>query len=264
MKYDMTKAYYMKHNFHIHTMQSTCAKEEMTVENIILKAESEGFEIIGLSDHFHQPERDYLSMASKLRNSLDALKPSLHVWVGCEAQMLSPGQVSIDQKIASDLDYVIIAADHYHLAAVENPIERQADAYAIHYLKMLEGAIDTGFCDVIAHPFTLPKVTEIDRPLVLELYDRDEIGRILSKAVRKGVSLELNPNHISIAPWFFGELSLLSHRIGIKFTIGTDAHLLSGIGYQNSTELEQLGFAPENFVVPGSRDGSRTWGHGSN
>ncbi|MBC8232531.1 hypothetical protein H8E77_23535 [bacterium] len=250
----------MKHNFHIHTMQSSCAKEEMTVKNILLKAEAEGFEIIGLSDHFHQPGRDYLNMASKLRNSLDALKPlgrvrsvsrpSLDVLVGCEAQMLSPKQVSIDQKIASCLDYVIIAADHYHLATVENPIERQADAYAIHYLKMLEGAIDTGFCDVIAHPFTLPKVTGIDRLLVLELYDRDEIARILSKAIRKRVSLELNPNHISIAPWFFSELSLLSHQIGFKFTIGTDAHLLSGIGYENSTELEKLGFSPEDFVVP--------------
>jgi len=234
-------------------MQSSCAKEEMTVKNILLKAGAEGFEIIGLSDHFHEPGRDYLNMASTLRKSLDALQPSLDVLVGCEAQMLSPGTVSIDQKIASCLDYVLIAADHYHLAAVENPIERQADAYAIHYLKMLEGAIDTGFCDVIAHPFTLPKVTGIDRLLVLEWYNRDEIRRILSKAVRKGISLELNPNHISIAPWFFQELSLLSHQIGIKFTIGTDAHLLSGIGYQNSTELEKLGFSPEDFVVPRGR-----------
>ncbi len=240
----------IRHNFHIHTRQSSCGKEEMTVENILRKAEEETLEVIGLSDHFHERGRDFLKMASALRYDLEVLKPSFDVLVGCEAQMLSPHEVSIDQNIASSLDYVMISADHYHLSAVENPDERKAEAYAVHYLKMLEGAIDTGFCDIIAHPFTLPKVTEIDRLLVLEVYDRDELARILKKAARKRVALELNPSHISIAPWFFTELSVLSHEIGIKFTIGTDAHSLSGIVNNNSKEIEKLGFSQEDFVIP--------------
>lgn len=137
----------VRHNFHIHTLQSSCAKPDMTVENIIFRAEEEGLEIIGLSDHFHQQNRDFFEMASTLRQELDVISTPIDVLVGCEAQMISPVEVSIDQNVARILDYVMISADHYHLSEVENPKEHSALSYAVHYLKMHVLLVSAGGSD---------------------------------------------------------------------------------------------------------------------
>ena len=57
-------------NFHIHTRQSTCAQESMTIKNIVLEATKEGFKIIGLTDHFHELHRNFWKIAYLNRREL--------------------------------------------------------------------------------------------------------------------------------------------------------------------------------------------------
>ena len=45
--------------------------------------------------------------------------------IGCEADVLAPGVVTIDLSFATIFDYVIVSPNHYHLAWVENRPVRQ-------------------------------------------------------------------------------------------------------------------------------------------
>ncbi|MFA5865886.1 MAG: PHP domain-containing protein [Phycisphaerae bacterium] len=240
-----------KINLHIHTLQSRCAQREMTVNNIIMKAQAAGLEVIGLSDHLHEKNRDFNEMILTTRRCLTQIETSITVLVGCEAQMVSPEKVTIDQSVAVQLDYVSISADHYHVPEVENPRKKTPPAYADHYLKMLEGALDTGFCSMISHPFVFSKVEEMDVRQALAAYDKKALTSILKKAADRNVAFEFNPKHAATFPGFYTELVSTFHDLGVKFTIGTDAHSLSDIGYVISDDLiKALGINEDDFTVP--------------
>ena len=248
---------YLTHDFHIHTSASACAKAEMTVENIIATAARKGVRVMGVSDHLPTGQDEALRMITRTRAEVNRASRPLTVLVGGEAQMNSPHVASIDREVAESLDYVLIAANHYHLDSVENPARRTPEAYAAHHLTMLEGAVDTGFCDVIAHPFLLPLPQDFDQESFLGAFDRREVERILRKAVRAEVALEVNPRkYVPRAPWFFAELLELAHRLGLRFAMGSDSHAIENIG-DNGTQalLERLGFHDSDFIIPG-----RAWG----
>ena len=244
---------YWSHDFHIHSNASACAKAEMTVENIIATAVRKRLRVVGVSDHLPPSKDDAMRMIDRTRAAISGLSRPLTVFVGGEAQMNTPHVASIDKEVAESIDYVLIAANHYHLADVENPFQRTPEAFAAHHLAMLEGAVDTGFCDVIAHPFLLPLPQDFDQESFLGAFDRREVERILKKAVRAGVALEVNPRkYVPRAPWFFSELLVLAHRIGLHFAMGSDSHAIENIGDKGSkTMLKQLGFRDTDFIIPG-------------
>lgn len=237
-------------NFHVHTYQSNCAQKEMTVKNIIPKAMEEDLKIIGLTDH--TVDSNFWDRTQLIRRELGVLNPEIKVLIGCEADMLSPQKVTIDDKLAKNLDYIAIAPNHYHLCRVQKPRLETPSGYVAHNLSMIEGALNTGFCDVIVHPFLLKKVYRENSTILLELYDRDKLRKILERASAGGVALEFNPSDAMLAPLFYKELCILCRESGVKFAMGNDAHKLSGIGNGVSwKEIRGLGFLCEDFCVPG-------------
>ena len=95
---------------------------------------------------------------------------------------MNPTTIPIRNNTAQELDFILVATNHYHLEQVEKPIKRNPIAYAQHHLKMIKGAIDWGFCTIIPHPFYLSKVREINHALVMTSYDWSQLDRVLSKA----------------------------------------------------------------------------------
>lgn len=238
------------HNLHIHSFFSRCASREMTIERIIIEAEKAGLEMIGISDHIDRP--DAKERQNRLLDNFlirEKLNPSINVRIGCETSQIDPNTIALDEGIARQLDFVLVSSNHYHLSIVENPSEKTPWEYAAHYLRMVEGAIDWGHATSISHPFLLAKVRDIDHAQVLASYDRNELHRILRKAAGKGVAFELNPRHLRYAKDFFKELVDFGTRVGLKFTLGTDAHKPHEIAY-SSADMEILSLLTPSPINP--------------
>ena len=239
-----------QHNLHIHSLLSNCASREMTIARVVDEAERAGLETVCISDHIDRvdPARE----AAVLGNFavVRELRPSIRVLVGCEVSQIRPDAIAVGRETARRLDFVLVAANHYHLDHVENPVDRSPAGYAAHYLRMVEGAIDWGCATAIAHPFLLAKVRDVDHQEVLASYDRDELRRILQKAAERCVAFELNPGHVRAATGFFEELVAIGQSVGVKFAPSTDAHQPEQIafGEDDLETLEQIGIGDEDLI----------------
>ncbi len=224
-------------NLHVHTWRSACAKPEMLLDAINAAARTARLEFVGLADHideFAHNQRPMLNMEDLSTRSWD-----VEFLVGCEATVLSPTRMAVTDEVAQQLDYVMVSANHYHLSSVENPDARDPSAYAEHYLKMLEGVIDWGHADIVAHPFFHTKLRRVLNPLdVLGQYDWDRIEEVVTRAAGAGIAFEIKPGFIRTAPEFFTELLDICRAVGAKISLGTDAHRLIEIGFPEGFEQE--------------------------
>ena len=238
-------------NMHVHTWRSACAKPEMVLEDIDREAVSAGLRYVGLSDHidrFEDNERPALNRTDLLEGEWD-----VEFLVGCEATVLSPDHMAVTDDVARGLDYVMVSANHYHLSSVENPRQRNGPAYAAHYLKMLEGILNWGLADIVAHPFLHSKIGKIMDPLdVLEYYDWDGMEGLITKAGENGLSFEIKPGYGEAAPEFFSELVLVCRRHGVRFSLGADSHRLAEVAYPSGfpEELDKIGVRQSDLIDP--------------
>ena len=238
------------HNMQIHSDLSRCASRQMTMERIIIEAEKAGIETIGISDHI-----DYLDPVREeqiLENFVlrDKLRPAIDVKIGCEASQINPTTIAIRSNTAEELDFVLVAANHYHLEQVENPTGKSPLAYAQHHLKMIQGAINWSHTTIIPHPFYLSKVRQIDHLLVMDSYDQPQLNRVLSNAAKNSVAFEINPRQVIKSPEFFQLLVRRGQQLGVKFALGTDAHKPEDIQYNPSDLqiLEHIGVSQNHLL----------------
>jgi histidinol phosphatase-like PHP family hydrolase len=241
----------LTYNLHVHTQRSACARPEMTLRSIDRAAEEAGLEYVGLSDHIdvaeHNP-RPLLNMSDLSGESYGTT-----FLVGCEATVLSPGRMAVTDSVAERLDYVMVSANHYHLSNVENPETPTPAGYAQHYLEMLEGVMDWGMADVIAHPFFHTKLRRVLDPTdVFQYYDWGMLEKVLSRAAEVSLAFEIKPGFPQVAPEFFARLVELCKRHGVKFSVGSDAHRLVEVAYPDTfeDELRSIGIGPGDLMDP--------------
>ena len=236
---------------HVHTWRSSCAKPEMVLESISREARLAGLRYVGLSDHIDIAAHN--ERPARNREDLSLGSWDVEFLVGCEATVLSPASIAVFDDVARELDYVMVAANHYHLQSVENPAQRDPASYASHYLEMLQGVLGWGLANIVAHPFLHSKIGRIMNPLdVLEYYDWDRLERVMVESGERGLSFEIRPGLGSPAPRFFHELVRLCRRSGVKFSLGSDAHRLCEIAYpaEFGRELQSMGIRSSDLIDP--------------
>ena len=243
-----------KFNMHVHSCRSACAKPEMVLEDINSKARSAGLEYVGLADHIDiddHNERPVLNRGDLENGSWD-----VEFLVGCEATVLSPGRMAVRDDIAENLDYVMVSANHYHLENVENPGEKNPLSYAEHYLGMLDGVLEWGLADIVAHPFLHTKLRRVllDPMDVMEWYDWDAVEKVLDRAGNVGLSFEIKPGYVELIPEFMKLLIKTGRSCGVKFSLGTDAHRLVEIPFPDDfgPKLEGIGLRKGDLIDPQS------------
>jgi len=119
----------ISHDLHIHTYLSSCCsdKDHHRPGPILALAEEMGLRTLGFADHlwmnpavtpssWYRPQ-DHTQVA-RLRADLAAVSTPLRVLVGCEADMISPGKFSITPAFAESLDFVLLAASHFHMTGL--------------------------------------------------------------------------------------------------------------------------------------------------
>jgi len=249
-----------RHNMHIHTFRSNCGQPEMVIADIVERAESAGLEVIGLVDHVDLGAAKEIAALHADRRDVERLRPALKVLVGTEVTMLSPRRLAITPEQAQGLDFVMVAANHFHLREiVEQPTSDSPQAFAEHALAMLQGAIETGMADIIAHPLVAKTGVLAFEPerLITELTS-ERLAPVLIKAAQRGTAMELNPWLAAQFPAFYAVFIAACKEHGVRFALGSDAHRLENIPYAGSgvhrgagpDDLEALGVRGGDLVEP--------------
>ena len=144
---------FLLNDFHIHTYLSECCQDKalMRPVNIIRKAEALGYKGIGFSDHYWE---NGFECIRKIKDDLKELHSGITILVGCEADLFSETRYSITpEEIRSlDLDYVILATNHFHLKDSEKPKDKKPRTAALHWLSFMRAGILSGIADIIPHP----------------------------------------------------------------------------------------------------------------
>ena len=247
-------------NLHVHSTRSGCAKPDMVPADIMAEAARLGYEAIAITDHVDLGSEAELARLAANKAELPRLASPVRLLVGVETTVLSPNRVSLPREAARGLDFVMASANHYHLDCVEQPPSlRPADA-AAHCLAMTEGAIESGYVDVIAHPL-LRGVVPLPAPELIRGYWQAGVSRMLDKAAAAGVGLELNPGMVARQPEFFAWLIALAQTAGARFTLGTDAHRLVNMPYPEAMPpagLAALGLRAADLLRPEELAGRRS------
>lgn len=241
-------------DLHVHTFHSPCCEEEMLPEVILDTAARRGIRRLGLTDHFYPFTNP--GIFDEIRR--DCAKASVNgvpeVLFGCEAEIMAPGKTSVGPELAEKLDFVMVAATHFQNAGiVEPPPADDDESIARHYLEMLTYAVGLPYADTVAHPFfVVPGV--FPETSVAVLRDSD-ILPTLELARENGVAMEISPRALFPAQLDFSlRFYRLCKKVGVKFTLGSDAHRLEAVGRLDVLRpiVHELRLSRKDFWLPTS------------
>ncbi|MDD5483782.1 MAG: PHP domain-containing protein [Kiritimatiellae bacterium] len=217
-------------NLHIHTRFSACADRDMTVANIIARAQSANLKIIALVDH-HHPGAGLLDNILCLKSDLLKIAPEIKVVFGAELSAYGIGKYSDTKEMNRELDYRLYACTHYNLDCWEQPQDTSPRGYARHMLAVVAELIKSGRADCIAHPFASAYLKgKFNDPTVATKAITDtELCGILKMGKERKVAWEINANVLGRDADFRRRYLAFGKRLGVTFYLGTDAHKLDEI-----------------------------------
>ncbi len=250
-------------DYHIHTQLSGCADNTQSVEKIIKLQQIRGTEAIGITDH------DY-SFQSKIKTiqaahqAIKKAEPSIRVHFGVESQMLEYQSTSINIRLASYFDYVLMAPNHYHLRGVAQPKSfRDPRRVALHEIYMFEAAVACPITDAIVHPFLLsPDVFQFSKEET-EAFSQEMMRNVEQKRLiyqldivsQRGLGIEISPKMVRYNQKHLVEFYQLCLERDVKLLIGSDAHntnQMEEIALLNPI-LEELGITEKNLWHPNTK-----------
>ena len=209
-----------RHNLHIHTRFSGCAKPEMIATDIIKTAEAAGLEMIAMTDH------NYIDRQNAV----------------AELSAYGIGKFADDIACDNSLDYRLYTTNHYHQRYWEHPENKTPRGYAEHMLAIVDGVIESGRVDCFAHPFMSGYIHAFDDfKDVTRAYTDNELGDIMAKANAREIAWEINVPAVRKDPDFHRRYFNIGREVGVTFNMGTDAHLLCNIDpKQFAEELKKM------------------------
>jgi histidinol phosphatase-like PHP family hydrolase len=224
-------------DFHVHTSLSDCGSPEATPKAILRAAREAQLEAIGFSDHIIFPQ--HFARPEKLRAQLPQQTGDLRVYVGCEADITSPTDFSIDADFARTLDFVLMSASHLYVPGTEHPVSgMDVQAMAAYITAGMNLAVNSGLADVVVHPFCVP-MGPYDFAELAAAADPDELSRLGRKAAQTGVALEFNPEVLRTWPEAATWLFRLFLGTGVKLAINSDAHHPRNIGCRSDSKATE-------------------------
>jgi histidinol phosphatase-like PHP family hydrolase len=242
-------------DFHVHTHLSVCARKDMTLLNIIRRAERLGYRELGISDHLGT----YLQPADlrRQRARLARIRTSLRVYLGCETLVTSAGDLAVPATELDFLDYVMVGADH--VADDASTPEKDPRLWLRNWDARMERLIASpARIDILAHPLRTLRGYYRSRPLMAHLPAR-RWRELFAGLARRGTAIELNDT-IENGETCYDEIravSRIAREEGMKFSLSSDAHGLDRLGFQiNWVRLAlELGLTARDLWSPSRLNG---------
>ena len=230
------------HDYHIHSLLSSCSRDpEQSTERILQYAKENGLSRICLTDHYwdsavkgasnwYMPQNfDHISQAMPLPQS-----DSVEFLFGCETDMDQYMTVGIPPERFDDFGFIIIPTTHLHMKGFTIDIdgveskEKRARLWVDRLDALLEQ--DLPFEKIgIAHLACklINRNTREDYLETLNLIPSEDMERLFAKAALLGCGIELNQSDMSFSDEEIDTV-LRPFRIakscGCKFYLGSDAH----------------------------------------
>jgi histidinol phosphatase-like PHP family hydrolase len=240
-------------DFHVHTHLSPCARPEMRLRAIGSACAERGIKYLGLSDHIGAATDT--SILATARREAQGVRGAVRVFVGCEAETLGPGRHTITEQMKRDLDFVCVAANHFHLSTVDQPADMSPKSIAEHFVSMFGYACSLEFVDFVAHPmFVYPRTFD---PTFLETIDDDALVGPLREAKKNNIAMEISPRSLDREQLYFRMRFLrLCKEVGLKFAIGSDAHRLEMVGSTRALApiIRELDLKDDDIWLPRGAD----------
>ena len=227
-------------DYHIHTQLSGCADNDLNIEKIIRLQEIRGTESIGITDHDYSYQSK-IKIIQAAQQEIKKTEHSIEVHFGVESQMLEYQSTSINIRLASYFDYVLMAPNHYHLRGVAQPRSfTDPRRVALHEIYMFEAAVACPITDAIVHPFLLsPDVFKFSKEEVAafgqEMMRNVEQKRLiyqLDLVSQRGLGIEISPKMVRYNQMHLVEFYQLCLERDVKLLIGSDAH--------NTKQMEEI------------------------
>lgn len=244
-------------DLHIHTFHSPCGRDEMIPEDIIRTAAGKGLTQIGITDHLY-PFTDqsmFDDIRSKVEKARRYIKNAPEVFLGCEAEIMAPGRTTGSPELAERLDYVMVAFTHFQNKGItEFPETNDLEVIAKHYLAAFEYAVSLEWAFTVAHPFLV--IPEACSPDVLKLIRESDLTPLLKKARDNDIAMEISAR--ALFHWQ-GSFSIMFYKLckelGLRFTIGSDAHSLDRVGDIQCLKplIAEAGLTRQDFKIPQSK-----------
>ncbi len=204
----------LKGCFHNHT---TASDGRNTLEEMAGEADRRGWEYLGISDHskasFQANGLDEERLARQVE-AIHELNQSgrfrVHLFAGCEVDVLSGGKLDFEDEVLDTLDYVV--------ASVHAGLTQDEETMTARFIKAIEH----------------PKVTMVGhlsgRLLLRREASKMDVNRIIDAAVTHGTLLELNANPMRLdLDWRHWKRAA---EKGMLCCINPDAHALHHFDYQ--------------------------------
>ena len=218
------------HDIHIHSLISPCSRDaRQTKEAILTYALTNGFSLVGLTDHLWPDTRDAIWPYLKELPQSDKCR----FIKGAEVDMDMNGDLLLYPEELEHVDYYILALTHVHLlGCVTDPakaplsVEDTAAYVKERIYKAL--SMDLPFERVgLAHITWIPQPAGHHVTECLALFSDREWEDIFGKVAKLGMGVELN-----LRPADYTEEQLphilrpyqIAKRMGCKFYLGGDAH----------------------------------------
>jgi histidinol phosphatase-like PHP family hydrolase len=215
-------------DFHIHNRP----QEGMVPTASIPVYQSKGYLKIGFTDHF-----DPLAMEEKigwLREELDRASPELEVFMGTEVTVNLPNwpKEQARRLKSKHLDFCLLSPSHRPRSRevpefTRLPMAMQASKIYDSFIE----AVSADFADVLAHPFAYGGIPHHEK--ILSRIGDGDLESALELARKNEIAMELSPRVLQTDPIFLSRFLRICKNVGVKFSVGSDAHALESIGNDN-------------------------------
>jgi putative hydrolase len=190
----------MKEDLHIHCNYNDHSSKDLTIPNIVNKAESLGLERIALTEHVRKNSEWTKEYIGEINHYIP--KTRVKILKGFEAKILVDGEIDCPSEFLNN-EYFIIASFHTRYNKEE-------------WYEALIKAIRNPNVDVIGH-----LAPEID----FRIHD-SELRNIADLIVANGKKIEINSKYIRPPKEFLK----IFNECGVEFHLGSDAHAINEIG----------------------------------
>jgi histidinol phosphatase-like PHP family hydrolase len=236
-------------DFHVHTHLSPCARPDMKLRAIVDACADRGISYLGIMDHMAVGTD--ARILAQTRREMRSIKSPVRVFVGCEADILDVGRHVVTDKMKSELDYIGVSANHFHVRSVAQPEDESPAALSRHFLRMFRYACSLDFADFVAHPLFVFQGTY--DPTFLESLTDDELFEALAEAKTNNIAMEISPRALHPEQLYFKMRFLhLCRQAGLKFAIGSDAHRLEAVGMTRvlARVVDELQLTDDDIWLP--------------
>ncbi len=248
-------------DYHIHTVYSGHSAPDMTVRNIIEKTETLGLESIVVLEHAFYSDMGRAGL-EQIRKEVAAVETTVKVLVGMEIDpdYSRKGQLVFEDFDKQEIDAVLVGTHAipgtgkgWRVKMELTQKERARICRA--WFDIMENVLENSRVDIIAHPGRL-----ISRNGIIENFDGSvlkDFERLFRAAKKANAAVELNEPLLKLLHeenrlQSYAEVIRLAVSMGLKISIGSDAHSPDGIGVNRHIlrVAEQLRLTPADFFHP--------------